>query len=227
MISGGDMKLVTIQTKSAYDKLMSQGYLTCDTIFVNIPKYGVPYGYIVDHMIDIPNKYNADYPLWAWVQYGKRISPPSNRLLGFFPKDEDEIVRITFHKPDAEVLVSDYIKYHFMLTNEYLPIDIQDKLRFDKVLIDKSISKEDLLAYIRRDKYPTYRQDADFNTVNQEIHDSYSRMFVDMGDYKQGTVWYIDLSDIEKVEFIHRENSTKKKSVDYRELYIKSLKKNS
>ena len=132
MISGGKMKLVTIQTKSAYNKLLTQGYLITDTEFVNVPKYGVPYGYIVDNMANISNKYNAEYPLWAWVQYGKKISPPTNKLLGFFPSEDDEIVKITFHKNDNEVLVSDYIKYHFMLTNEYLPTDIMDKYRFDK-----------------------------------------------------------------------------------------------
>ena len=227
MISGGNMKLVTIQTKSAYDKLMSQGYLTTDTSFVNIPKYGVPYGYIVDHMKSTYNKYHADYPLWVWVQYGMRISPPKNKLLGFFPKDEDVIVRLTINKPDHEVLVSDYIKYHFMLTNEYLPLSIEDKVRFDNLMLEKSVSKEDLLAYIRRDKYPTYRTDDDFATINHEIQDSFSRIFDNMGDYKQGTIWCIEKADITKVEFIHRDTCTKKASVDYRQMYIKGLKKNS
>ena len=34
-------------------------------------------------------------------------------LLGFFPEDDDDIVRITFEKDDKQVLVNDYIKYHF------------------------------------------------------------------------------------------------------------------
>ncbi len=36
------MKLVTIQTKSAYDNLIKNGYLITDKKYVNELKYGVP-----------------------------------------------------------------------------------------------------------------------------------------------------------------------------------------
>ena len=218
------MKLVTIQTKSAYDKLVSQGYLITDTSFVNTQKYGVPYRYIVENMKGISNTYSADYPLWAWVQYGKFTSPPKNKLLGFFPKEDDIVVRITFEKRDEDVLVSDYVKYHFLLTNEYLPIDIADKNRFEKDMIDRSVSKEDLMAYVRRDKYDSFRLDDDFNTINSRIRDSHKRIFSPLGEYRQGTVWSIEKNEVKKVEFIYKKDCTKKSSVDYRELYIKGLK---
>ena len=112
------MKLITIQTKAAYDFFIKNGYLIASSSFINAEKYGVPYRFIVNHMKNMDNKYNAKFPLWAWVKYGKFSSPQKSRLLGYFSKDENEIVRITFEKPDKQVLLNDYFKYHFLLTNE-------------------------------------------------------------------------------------------------------------
>ncbi len=178
-------------------------------------------------MYNISNPHNAKYPLWAWVKYGKISSPPKNKLLGFFANNEDVIVRITFNKADDEVLVSDYVKYHFMLTNEYLPADMNDKLKFEKLLKENNISNDDLLAYIRRDKYSYYRTDDKFNFVNDKIKNSYKHIFEDLGEYRQGTVWHINKDEIVKVEFINRKECTKKVPVDYRKLYITSLKKDN
>ena len=218
------MKLVTIQTKSAYESLIKNGYLVADSRFVNKLKYGVPYQYIIDHMSHIDNIYGAEFPIWAWVRYGEYIASPKNKLLGFFPNGEDEIVKITFEKPDAEVLITDYIKYHFLLTNEYLPKSLEDKNAFDNLMQDKGVTKENLLAYIRRDKYFSFRQDQDFDFINKKIKASYQDILTTNGKYLQGTVWYISANQIKKVEIIKRENCTKKKTVDYRQMYIKSLK---
>ena len=218
------MKLVTIQTLSAYKSLQKNGYLIVDSKFVNDKKYGVPYRYIMERMDKKSNIYNAEYPLWAWVKYGSFVSPPKNKLLGFFPKEDSQVVRITFEKSDNEVLVTDYIKYHFLLTNEYLPKDILDKQKFDIYLEKRGITKEDLLAYVRRDKFDNFRIDEVFNSANKKIQKSYDRIFQTDGKFLQATVWDIKLSDIIKVEFIDREKCSKKASVDYRQMYIKSLK---
>lgn len=219
------MKLVTIQTMSAYRSLLEKGYLIADMQFINLPKYGVPYDYVVGKMKDIDNPFNAKYPLWAWVQYGKIASPPSNKLLGFFKKNDEQVVRITFEKPENQVLISDYVKYHFMLTNEYLPENIEDYQSFQKILLEKGVSKEDLLAFVRRDKYDKFRNDEDFQFVNEKIKNSYERIFSSLGDFKQGTVWNIDKEEILKVEFIDRDRCVRKKIVDYRKMHIKALKK--
>lgn len=221
------MKLITIQTKSAYLSLIEKGYLITDENYVNELKYGVPYSFVTSNMNHINNKYNAKFPVWTWVKYGKNLTPPKNKLLGFFADGENEIVRITFNKPDSEVLVSDYIKYHFMLTNEYLPKDFEDKQNFDKLLKKFEVTNEDLLAYVRRDKFKSFRTDENFNLINEKIKNSYKYIFENLGKYRQGTVWFIDKAEIEKVEFINKNSCTKKKSVDYRKLYIKSLKKDN
>ncbi len=218
------MKLVTIQTKQAYDELISKGYLVANANCINKPKYGVPYQFIINHMDKINNEYSAEFPLWVWVKYGGFISPPKNKLLGFFSKDEAQVVRITFEKPDGEVLVTDYTKYHFLLTNEYLPKTKQDYIDFEKTLQDSGVTKQDLLMYVRRDKYPSFRQDKVFENINKTIHNSYQDIFSADGKYLQGTVWDIKLSEVTKVEFVDKATCTKKSPVDYRKLHIKSLK---
>ncbi len=218
------MKLVTFQTKQAYDSLLKNGYLIADAKFINKAKYGVPYQYIVDNMQNIDNPYCAAYPLWAWVKYGSFLSPPKNKLLGFFPNDDKEIVKITFEKAPNQVLITDYIKYHFLLTNEYLPLSQTDKNNFDKLMKENNVSKEDLLAFVRRDKFKYFRTDKQFELINQQVQLSYKNIFDNKGNLQQGTVWCILLSEIKNVEIIKRENCSKKQPVDYRKLYIKSLK---
>ena len=217
------MKLVTIQTKSAFEELLKKGYLVANANFINKKKYGIPYGYIVSHMQNIENKFGVEYPLWAWVKYGAFSCPPKNKLLNFFPKDSDEIVRITFEKDNKDVLVTDYIKYHFLLTNEYLPLSLEDKEYFDSFMARCNVSKEDLLAFIRRDKYESYRTDKTFCMVNKKIQESYIDIFNLDSKYLQGTVWNISKDEIRKVEIIRREVCTKKNPVDYRREYIKTL----
>lgn len=210
---------------SAYNSLLKNGYLVANEKFINLDKYGVPYNYISNKMQNITNPYNAKFPLWVWVQYGKISSPRKNKLLGFFAKDEDVIVKITFTKPDNQVLVTDYIKYHFLLTNEYLPLSINDKQQFDDLMKSKKVTSQDLLAYVRRDKFTEYRKDKDYEFINSKIQNSYSRIFDNLGDYKQGTIWHLQKAEILKVEFINKEDCTKKSSVDYRKKYLKLLKK--
>ena len=49
------MKLVTIQTMSAYNELKNNGYLITDSKYVNQLKYGVPYNFVINHMKNIEN----------------------------------------------------------------------------------------------------------------------------------------------------------------------------
>jgi hypothetical protein len=219
------MKLVTIQTKAAYESLIKNGYLITNENFVNEAKYGVPYRFIINHMKNIDNVYKAKYPIWAWVKYGEFTSPPKNRLLGFFPKDDNEIVRITFEKDKTQVLINDYVKYHFLLTNEYLPKTYNDYLTFEKYINSKGVGKNDLLAVVRRDKFDKVRDDNSFLEVNNKIQDSYADIFNLETNYLQATVWDIKLSDVVKVEFINKEQCSKRKSSrDFRKEYIAYLK---
>ena len=218
------MKLTTFQTLKAYNQLISKGYLVVDSNYVNTKKYGVPYNWIVEKMNNINNPYNATYPLWSWYQYGGISHPRKNTLLPFFDED-NVIVKITFQKDDKDVLLTDFVKYCFMLTNEYLPSDKKDFDNFNKLMIDYKVSKEDLLQYIRRDKYNSYRNDDNFTYINSMINKSYDRILNIESNIIQATIWDIKKEDIINIEFIKKEECNKRKhTIDYRKKYISKLK---
>ena len=219
------MKLNTFQTLKAYNKLQKDGYLIVEPKYVNIKKYGVPYNWIVNKMKNINNPYNASYPIWSWYSYGKIAHPRKNTLLPFFDED-DVIVKITFTKDNKDVLLTDFIKYSFMLTNQYLPKSKEDYLNFNRLMQKYNISNEDLLKYVRQDKYDSYRNDDGFQQINNIISKSYDDILNVESNIIQGTVWDIKKEDILSVEFINREDCNKRKNViDYRKNYINKLKK--
>jgi hypothetical protein len=219
------MKLITFQTLKAYNKLQKDCYLIVEPKYVNIKKYGVPYNWIVNKMKHINNPYNAIYPIWSWYSYGKIAHPRKNTLLPFFGED-DVIVKITFTKDNKDVLLTDFIKYSFMLTNQYLPKSKEDHLNFNRLMQKYNISNEDLLKYVRQDKYDSYRNDDEFQQINNMISKSYDDILNVESNIIQGTVWDIKKEDIISVEFINKEDCKKRKNViDYRKNYINKLKK--
>lgn len=218
------MKLVTFQTLKAYNKLIENGYLIVDPSYINIKKYGVPYNWIVNKMNNINNPYKASYPLWSWYSYGKIPHPRKNTLLPFFDED-NQIVKITFQKDDKDVLLTDFVKYCFMLTNEYLPSSQEDYIYFNNLMKDNKVTKDDLIKYIRRDKYDNYRNDENFNRINNLIQQSYDRVLNISSTYIQATIWDIKKEDIISIEFIKKEDCDKRKNtIDYRKKYISTLK---
>ena len=86
------------------------------------------------------------------------------------------------------------------LTNEEV------KERFDKKLEEYKITKEELKAYVRKDKYETHRMDDLYLSVCKEIRDSFSRVFTKDSDVLQGCVSRVYLEEIEKIEFLMDED---------------------
>ena len=217
------MELVTFQTLKAYNKLKKDGYLIVDPKYININKYGVPYNWIVNKMKHINNPYNASYPLWSWYSYGKLKNPRKNTLLPFFD-DNDQIVKITFNKEDKDLLLTDFIKYSFMLTNEYLPSSKEDYIYFNNLMKENNVTKEDLIKYVRKDKYERCREDENFNKINNLIKQSYDRILTLSSSYIQATIWDIKMNDVVSIEFINKEDCSKRKhTIDYRKKYISNL----
>ena len=218
------MELITIQTPKAYENLITNGYLIADEKYINLKKYGAAYDWIISKMHEKNIPEAVKYPLWAWRKCGKFKCPNKNTMLGYFGAGQEQLVKIVFEKPDNEVLLTDYKLYHFLLTNAYLPTSLEDLNDFNKLKIKSNVTDEDLLAFIRRDKYDSYRTDKDFSYINQVIHKSYEKVLNLSSDYIQACVWNIKLSEVKSVQFIERNECKKHKSIDYREEYINSLK---
>lgn len=218
------MELVTFQTLDAYESLITNGCLIADEKFINLKKYGAAYNWITHKMLDRNILNPNQYPLWAWYKCGKYKCPTKNTMLGYFGAEQEKLVKIVFEKDDNEVLLTDYKLYHFLLTNSYLPSSLADLNNFNKLKELKQVSDEDLLAYIRRDKFASYRTDKDFNEINEIVHKSYDKVLNLTFDHIQACVWDIKLSEVKSVQFINKSDCKRHKKVDYRQEYINSLK---
>ena len=224
------MKLVTFQSKEALEFLNKNGYLVCNEQYINKLKVGDTYNWIIDRMKGVKcNKYNAKYPIWAWVKCYNCICSPKRKG----NKVENFDVKITFEKEESSVFITDFRRYSFLLNNAYIPNSKKDKEEFDKQLEKYNITEEELKAYVRHDKYNTCRNDKKFLQVCKKINISFDKCITKDSDILQGCVWYIDLSEIKSIEILKEDGysygtlnyiRSNGKRINWREEYYKKLK---
>ena len=194
------MKLITFQSYEALESLMSNKYLACDEEFIDMAKMGTAYEWIAERMREkIQCDCDSKYPIWAWVKCYNGICPPKHKgtKVGGFD------VKITFKKGEKDVLVTDFRRYSFVLNNMYIPDSIQDKKKFDSLLEEKNITKEELRAYVRHDKYAEHRTDREFLDICKKIRESCDKCITVESNILQGCVWKISLDEVEKIEILH------------------------
>ena len=197
------MKLVTFQSLDAVKSLFEKGYLECDKSKIDIKKIGPTYQWVIEKMNNLTeNKFNTTYPIWCWVKCYNNIAPSKRK--GEKIKGFD--VKITFNKDKKDVFITDFRRYSFLLNNTYIPNSIEDKINFDKKLEKYNISKEDLKAYVRHDKYDNHRTDEHFLDVCNEIRKSFDKCITEDSDVLQGCIWRINLSEIENIEILNNNN---------------------
>ena len=125
------MKLVTFQTIDALNYLKTKGYLECNEKKVNFKKTGPTYKWVIDNMNKrIANPTKTKYPMWCWVKCYNGICPPKRKG----KKAEGCDVKITFHKNEEDVFITDFRRYSFLLNNIYIPNSLKEKEEFDKLL---------------------------------------------------------------------------------------------
>jgi len=150
----------------------------------------------------IDNPKNIKYPLWCWVKCKNSICPPKHKgtpIPGFD-------VKITFHKEERNVFITDYRRYSFLLNNLYIPDNLKDKEQFDAKLKKYNITKEELKAYVRQDKYNTHRTDKEYLNICKEIRNSFDKCITKQSDVLQGCIWYINLEEVENIEILNEKN---------------------
>lgn len=197
------MKLVSFQSMGALRDLVNKGYLEVDEKYINLKKAGPTYDWVLEKMSErVKNRGNAKYPIWCWVKCYNAVCPPKHRgepVEGFD-------VKITFHKNGEDVFITDFRRYSFLLNNTYIPSSLEDKESFDKKRKQANITKDDLKAYVRPDKYKEHRTDAKYLQFCKEIRNSFDRCITTDSDVLQGCVWRINLNEIEKIEILNDTN---------------------
>jgi len=224
------MKLVTFQSFEALKFLINNKILICDEKYINKKKAGPTYSWVLEKMNEkIDNKNNYKYPIWCWVKCYNAICPPRHKgkpVEGFD-------VKITFRKDKRDVFITDFRRYSFLLSNNYIPKDKVDKEKFDNLLKEKNITLEELKAYVRPDKYESHREDKDYLDICNKIRESFNRCITEESDILQGCVWNISLDEIEKIEVLHKDGyrygslnyiRANGKRINWREDFYKLLK---
>lgn len=193
------MKLVTFQSMEACKDLLNKGYLECKEECIDLKKAGPTYQWVLEKMEEnVKKETGVKYPIWCWVKCYNNICPPKHKgepVEGFD-------VKITFHKEEKDVFITDFRRYSFLLSNTYIPTSLEDKKIFDEELEKKGITKEELKAYVRPDKFPNHRTDKEFLDVCLKIRKSFDRCITTDSDVLQGCVWRIDMSEVEKIEIL-------------------------
>lgn len=194
------MKLITFQSAEALKDLVNKGYLECREEYIDLSKSGFAYSWVVEKMnARIKNDTNANYPVWCWVKCYNNICP--SRRKGKPMEGFD--VKITFHKPEDNVFITDFRRYSFVLNNTYIPDSLMDKEQFDSRLAKLNITDNDLKAYARPDLFDRHRTDNAYLRICREIRDSFDKCITVDSDILQGCVWRINLNEIEKIEFLN------------------------
>lgn len=197
------MKLITFQSTEALKDFISTGYLECRKEYIDLAKTGFAYSWVIEKMnAKLQNAANAEYPIWCWVKCYNNICPP--RRKGEPVKGFD--VKITFHRSEDDVFITDFRRYSFVLNNTYIPDSRKDKEQFDIRLAELGITDDDLKAYARPDLFGRHRTNDAYLKICQEIRDSFDKCITMDSDILQGCVWRINLSEVEKIEFLNDKN---------------------
>ena len=192
------MKLITFQTREALSSLQKTGMLITDTSYMDMKKCSVPYNWLVPEMKKrniIPHN-GEKYPIWAWAKCGASIAPKKKKnRLGVQQK---KLVKITFEKPDKDVLLSDYMAYSFILNGRIVPKTKTEYQRFLQKIDQMGISLDDLKGVVRNEKSNKKITDLFF-----EIKKTWTRIFDLKSTVHQACVWNIKLSEVTKIEILN------------------------
>ena len=189
------MKLITYQHIEALKKLEKTGLIQSNPVpFIDIQKYQIPYNYIIQKMLKnkIAGHTGEEYPIWAWEKCGAFISPKKRKNINH---KKQNLVKITFIKPQNEVLLSDYMAYSCILSGYIVPKTKQEYKDFLKDLEHQKIQLNDLKSFVRSQK-----TNPQVEKEMKRIQRTWHRIFDLKSNVHQACVWHIKADEIQKIE---------------------------
>lgn len=186
------MKLYSIQTVEAYNQLLKNNILYClDNKYI-WSEFLKPYSWMINQMeLKIGKKeYENQYPIWAWFQYSNsNKKKPNLKDLCLLEKGTNG-VRIEFEKPNHEVLLSDFIKWYYVLNHWYIPTNNLKEECFNDLLKQNNLKFGDIENYT--------------SEINNIIQNSWNKIF-DLNKINnksvQATIWNIKKEEIINVDY--------------------------
>jgi hypothetical protein len=199
------IELWTIQPPEVLSIIEKNGIYFANSDFVS-EEYKYAYNWMMNKMnerIDYKPENKNIVPIWAWYQFenNKKRKPDLRRSNHLVTGREG--YRMLLHKQPNEVLLSDFLLWHFPLNDfGYIPNDKKDEQEFEKELIKNNLEK------LPKDQLP--------KKFNQIIEKSWEKIFdleycyEEYADSKkdkriQATFWYIRKEEIKDIKkFIAR-----------------------
>lgn len=193
------MKLWTIQSIDFYKSLCSEKVIYSSETCIP-PDFKQAYDWMntqMDYRIG-KRPFKNSYPVWAWFQYEScKTKRPDLRNTSLLQKGTHG-VRIEIEKSNEEVLLSDFILWHYVLNFWYISGNKKEENEFEKILKKnniKSIDKNNCPPEIRKRVENSWNKifDLRFNS------DSTAKKMDEKSI--QATFWSLKREDITKVDF--------------------------
>jgi len=129
------MRLVTVQSKAAYDDLCRNGILRCKPELADWLRYGefrAAYNWLVGQMKTRVGERpkGVSYPIWAWYLLDGKPAKADLRRTEFNNYRGEHYI-LTVEVPDKQVLLSDEKSWHFVL-NGWFFSDAKNEIDDDK-----------------------------------------------------------------------------------------------
>jgi len=201
------MTLWTIQSETWYTELLQKGviYGTKKHIIRDWKFSLFGYHWLMNKMDERIGRrpFPECYPVWAWYQYkDNKKQKPDLRSAGFLPKGAKG-VRVEINKNDKDVLLSDFILWHFPFSYQrFIGQNEEESAAFEKMLEDKSLDKK-RLGKLPKDIQTVIIKSWD-KTFDMDFNDPYHTCPKETKSI-QATFWTLSIDEIVKVdEFIAR-----------------------
>ncbi len=193
------LKLWSIQEANKIDEINSTGKLVCTENKFSID-WDNEYKWMMNEMekrIGSPDL-DHQYPIWAWYQHQDiNNRRPDLRRSGHLPNGTSGI-RIEFEKNSEEVLLSDFVLWHFPLSYKSIIAENefendQFELKLDRLKLDKTEFK-DLPAQIQLEIENSWHRIFDMEYENEYYTNPKNDKMI------QACCWEIKQEEIVKID---------------------------
>lgn len=204
------MRLWTIQGIEIYEQMQRDGVAFCTKPeWSDDEKFMKAYRWMVEQMkqrIGEPPINDIKYPIWAWCQYksAKSKKPPRSYL----DIQEGLSAYMEIEIPDNEVLLSDFMNWHNVLSQ--IPLTDWKKINKKTDLLEKEAGKslrfKDYPVEIQKEIEKTWDAIFDLNRRDKEVGRTHKR-----NRSIQATFWMLKPEHIISVEFLERKGDVVKR----------------
>lgn len=132
------MRLYTIQSPELFDTLLTEGFVCCNRVSDMAKDWSEAYQWMADQLTERvgPAPSDTTLPLWAWYQYKSKKRPMPILDPHCLGTGVTRGVLMEIDVPDAEVLLSDFSLWHYVL-NKWALCSKKDPLQKEIDRIEK------------------------------------------------------------------------------------------